>query len=143
MKSLLDATEREPMTPSQTEMMMKLMLMPGLPGAMLADMRQKSLAFAIIESRLEAVDAEVAPQVQVFISMKCKSPGDAVMWAYTLTVMYVNHGRQVDLGMLAEEFPMGFPTEKAASEIWDSQKQEGAPLGNGYDQMDQWPRKVA
>lgn len=58
----------------------------------------------------------------LFISSLCKTPGDAVLWAWTLWQLYLKLNTTVTLKIVYEEFPMGFPTEEAGHEIWDNQK---------------------
>ena len=51
-----------------------------------------------------------------------RSPGQCVMWAYTLLYMYAKYGRQVNIDLLSNVFPNGFPTLESYDEMWDKQK---------------------
>lgn len=145
---LMDTTDRVPM--KEATCLAMINLTGGEMQAKAGDSRyldaldkelvNKSLAYQILRSRLEAVESPVELAPSMLVASICRSPGEAVMWAFTLNKIACETGKPVDLAALVQRFPHGLPSEKAYSDTWDAQKEPGAPLGNAIDRMDEWPR---
>lgn len=123
-KCLLDVRTRQ-MTEEETRIMCMLMLSgPEQHAAMLEQVRERSMAGAIVCSRLPK-EVEVAPSVLVFCASLCRTPGDAVMWAYTLSVAYWQHRQPVSMDHFATRmFPFGVPDSggTVGQRAWEAQK---------------------
>lgn len=131
-KSLLDVPEekRVPMTQKDTEIFAKCFLMELNMKDQKADMEFKEeeanqfgrLALVLFK-RLHYAGTKVSAATALFVTHYSQgSPGNAVLWAWTLHQMWLKQNRIVNLQDLAESFPFGFPTEEAIGEIWDAQK---------------------
>ena len=61
------------------------------------------------------------------------------MYAYALCALAEKWDKEL-IGMedFVNEFPDGIPTEDARHTCWDAQKVDDAPLGNGYDDPENW-----
>lgn len=113
--------------------------------------KPKPFAYAVLESRLLAAAGinnlprpEVCtPSVMLFATTLCESPGDAVMWAFTIWRMRLAQMTPVGIADLARAFPMGFPDRPGRNAAWDAQKiDSSAVLGdNGLNVLQAWPRK--
>jgi hypothetical protein len=131
---------------------------------MLIELR-KQFIFSIIERRLsvfsrngdlkpeavllDAKQNELAgcPDIDPFAILWCSSlarqPGDAVVWAYTLWLLWRRTGERVTIDTLIEAFPNGIPTEDERKRVWDSQKQHGSNYPQNYmDDLERWPKEV-
>ena len=93
--------------------------------------------YQVMKKRLEVCKKHVNPKmdvnvaVQLFCSFICRSPADAVMWAYTLNEIAVDTGKRVDMKVLAYRFPWGFPDEEEMHKAWDEQKIPAEERKNG------------
>lgn len=72
--------------------------------------------------RLKWAKVPVSLGLGIFIAYMCKTPGIAVLWAYTLKKMHQKHDKMLTTTELSYSFPLGFPTEDAMHEIWEGQK---------------------
>jgi hypothetical protein len=143
-QGLLDR-KTEPMTEEQSRMFMTC-VMADITGpdeekdAKVREAFEDHLGAQVFLRRLEVTGTEVSVPLTLFLLSMCKTPGDAVMWAYTVHAIAVTHGLdKVSTNELAEAFPMGFPTEESIEQAWGSQKKEGEPAGNMVDNWDNWP----
>lgn len=143
-QSLLDVPEaqRAPMTRDDTRAYVQMSFadeggedtpiaraLDGLPAQPPAQVR-------LIIGRMRAGgDVLVRLPAIILVSCFCRSPGDCVLWAYTLVVLTQQLGRAVRVPDLAEAFPWGFPTEEGARLIWDAQKDSE---GNRLDRPESW-----
>jgi len=86
----------------------------------------QSMGFQILLSRLKPYGVKVSLWTVLFLAAACKTPGDAVLWAYTLTHMAKrNPGAIITIGKWTDAFPMGLPNEEAKRAVWDAQKAHG------------------
>lgn len=100
----------------------------------------KEFPCQVMKKRLDAAKAMVDDHLWVFVSMICNSPGKVVMWAYTLTLMYVRKESKLLFKDYLDQFGKGIPTDEALRRCWDTQKDADCPLGNWLDDMDNWPK---
>jgi len=143
-KSLLDVPEnqRDRMSQAAAELfvnatMAEMMGQAGEPfdGACAAKL---GAIGQIMWQRLQWADAKITVAVGIFLAWLAEgNPGNAVMWAYTMTRLYQKLGRTITTADLAGAFPMGFPTEAGRLAIWDGQKGDG-PFGNLLDLRETW-----
>ena len=72
-----------------------------------------------------------------------RNPGNAVMWAYTVhrIAETTDFKETVDLTVLTQFFPSGFPTESTMEIAWDDQKGGDAIGGNLLDISETWYEK--
>ena len=97
----------------------------------------ESFPYKVIAKRLDAAGVEVHTHVIAFIAMTlANNPGQCVMYAHSLFQLYRQNGF-VDVKVLCEAYPMGFPTEAAMNESWESQK-GNHPAGNWLDTAEAW-----
>ncbi len=128
--------------------------------ATMAQMRgEKPLSAADLRSMIETKDApfsvkvmaarltladdacRFAPMTVLFLTSLCNSPAKVVLWAhYLVRRTYELDGGIVDNGVLAIDFPMGFPTDEGVSAIWDAQKLVATLASNALDTPDPWKR---
>lgn len=121
------------------------------------DLQKESFPFAVMLKRIEVYKTDnyelqnvLDKSMLVFIGLLFKTPGDAVMWAYTLNYIYLlnvkynkSFSGKVTMQTIAETFPMGLPTEKSLQECWDKQKGKnmGEDCDNWIDNFDNWPKR--
>lgn len=149
-EGLLGTSKRAPMQPDEIDALMALTLaeeqLPknGDPTsqAMMEDVAEQPFPAILIHrlrvfaGRWEWADIVTPEAILMVASLHTSnSPGAAVVWAYTLLLLRVRHGEPVSLKTLADEFPIGFPTEAAHLEAWDAQKRDGI---NGLDSGSMW-----
>ena len=142
-RSFLDAGPGDirPMTYDESETFLKAVMIELHYGEELDSENAAKLGpiGQIFESRLRGTGVKVSFWTALFvISLGKGSPGMAVMWAYAIKRLYEKTGECVDIRAFAEAFPVGVPTEEFADLLWDEQKREGAPLGNGLDDRKNW-----
>ena len=88
--------------------------------------------------------AEFAPNVKisealaVLIVSLCKSPGECVMWAYTLFRMSQKRDRFITIQEWTEDFPDGIPTDDEMRRIWKLQKSSVPGQDNLLDRKETW-----
>ena len=127
-----------PMSISETELFLKLTMgemskgkgkpQPGSPEANLREGLLREPIPKIISSRITWAglpwDEVVSFSVLAFISCLdvMENPGQCVLWAYTLLYMRASEGEVIDMNLLSQWFPNGFPSEERYSEAWDQQK---------------------
>lgn len=79
--------------------------------------------FKILDDRLRRNGAEADMSLKAMVIDLSRSPGEIVMWAYTLHRMQEELRRRPTLEDFSTTyFPIGVPTELAYSRMWDSQK---------------------
>ena len=98
--------------------------------------------FMILDKRLQAYSRyadRIPVQTRILCAFLCKSPGEAVMWAWTLHRMAADleQAEQEDkLGLpyglvnihrWVQAFPMGAPDDDGYAGVWDQQKCLPAP----------------
>jgi hypothetical protein len=101
---------------------------------------QMPFGMTVLVKRLQQTDAEYSPDAVLFVTTLCRTPGDAVMWAYTLFQQAKKSGKNsVTLHDLCMgPFGYGFPTDAGKERIWDAQKDKDSPLGNLLDNSKTW-----
>lgn len=108
-------------------------LSPTDTGSMKHTPQGASPVAQIMQSRLpedlrSAYD-KITPGVRIFASILAGgSPGNAVHWAFTLSVCYwlcvKDRIATLNMNRLGLFFPWGFPGDEQASRIWDKQKMD-------------------
>lgn len=92
-----------------------------------------------VDDFAKVVDPEV---VLVLMSLlESETPGTAVMWAFTVALLYAEKEADSPLSMddlFFGPFGMGFPAEDAYEDAWDAQKRPGLPNGNLLDTDALW-----
>ena len=125
------------MNPSQSHLFISLITMTEEQiDGVLKKVESESVVpgYSIMKNRIQLSGGHVIEEsVLIFLALSCvRTPGDAVMWAYTLTKM-VEKGGDLSMDDFVAEFPMGFPGESETLRIWEAQKELGAPSGNWLD----------
>jgi hypothetical protein len=91
------------------------------------------ISFKIFTSRLQANGVKVSASCMLFILLECRTPGEAVLWAFTVYCANVRDGTKYGMLQFSEDFALGFPSRQYIQQVWESQKSAGAPLGNRLD----------
>lgn len=68
----------------------------------------------------------------------CSSPGEVVMWSYTLHRLFEKTKSLITIAVLANEWAYGFPTQETMKKFWDSQKCPGKRPDNLLDYASTW-----
>ena len=77
----------------------------------------------ILFYRLDVAKVPVSVGLAIFLmQMSNGSPGELVMWAYTMNRIYDKQRKLLTMDVLSEHFPWGFPHEKERHRLWDAQK---------------------
>jgi len=103
----------------------------------------------ILENRLASVGMAdfVDPKLKFLCTYLSTSPGQIVMWAFTLALMAVEAKGKVGLKEFSEidYFGFGVPTEEFSLSQWDKQKRssEGHSSDNWLDSPSLWPCAVS
>lgn len=101
--------------------------------------------YQVLKKRLDAIPQvnglkpEISPWLILWCSMLCDRPGIAVMWAYTLYLMWLKERREVTIMDWVDEFPMGVPLMSEYERLWDEQKQQTG-IQNCMDDLAAWPK---
>lgn len=136
-------TKTQPMDKEQSEMFMRL-LMGEMQGKTQPFTPEQATEFGflgkVLLSRLDLGQIKISTALALWcIVLSNGSPGGIVQWAWTMRELFLQHGkRMLTVNDWTMAFPMGVPTEEECSRIWDLQKQEGAPAGNGLDRGEVW-----
>jgi hypothetical protein len=149
LESLIDTSKDNPlppMTKEQTEVYLMLAL-PEMRNqakepAIDVDADQTPFVLKIIESRLRwaGIADKVSFGAKVFVAGLCDRPAKAVMWCYTFAHMLQLGAEKVNMKVLTNHFPMGFPTEEVQEACWDAQKGHvhGVKADNLMDKEEWW-----
>ena len=111
----------------------------------MSDPKKIPFVIAVLVSRLQdplLVDLKTI----LLCSSFCRTPGQSVMWAFTLTRMLERKNWQrITIDDWVNAFPMGIPIEEEQLKAWDAQKRTGLPprnmTDNLLDDVRLWPRK--
>lgn len=141
-----DANEFAPMNEEMGILFAEACMRELLPGEIpvFDEAIAQSLGFAaqVMERRLTVMSPKthISLGVAVMLSYLCKgNPGRAVLWAYTMHRLSAKHDwKMITMTELAHAFPIGFPTDKAFMELWDSQKSNVADSDNLLDVAETW-----
>ncbi len=123
-KSLLDAKEFRKMTHEEAELFIWATQVDFKPVEFSEELSKK-LGFCaeVIYKRLRWANTKASQGVCGFLAFVSQgSPGNAVMWCYTLNRLYAKTKRMVTMEDFTYAFPEGFPTEEELSSIWQGQK---------------------
>lgn len=136
-------TKTQPMDEEQSEMFIRL-VMGELQGNVQPFTPEKAIEIGflgkVLWSRLDLGGIKIS----MFLALWCivvsnGNVGRVVQWAWTMRELYIQHGKRLlVVNDWTMAFPMGVPTEEECSRVWDLQKQEGAPAGNGLDRGEVW-----
>lgn len=158
LKNLFDTSRAQvgPMTESQSKLFVSLMFAEKAPenaalnsmtvDELLAFAKQEGamdvFVFAVFAQRLKAAKIENVRYsyfTVLFLASLCTTPGEAVLWAWSLFRATAKADKAIKVYDLADSFPMGFPTEEAIHEAWDAQKGEpGSGIDNRLDREEAW-----
>lgn len=134
-----------PLTAEESRLWQKLSPIPDekLVKAMenIKSQVEDTLAFQIIQSRLDVVNVTVDPKLHIWLSDISDRPGDAVLWAFTIARRTKELGRTYTFADWALDFDR-LPTDEDREHIWDSQKgySLGVNVDNAVDVMEWWPK---
>jgi hypothetical protein len=143
--SYLDAppTTHIPMTKEQSDMFIKCFF-ADQTGKVKGENFNQGIAEQcgalgqILFYRLDIAKVEMSVGLALFLMhMSGGSPGELVMWAYTMNRIYDKRRKVLTMDVLSEFFPWGFPNEKERHRLWDAQKvhQHGEEFRGGTDNM--------
>lgn len=150
--NLIEITDLRPLTPDETKVFIGLAIAglssdeSGLDAPQplsYFDDKLDGMPFPlrVLLIKLEHTGLNYSPAAILFLGLISGTPGEAVMWAYTLFRASRDGNPLTLVGLTGEPdspFAMGVPTEKALHAAWDAQKEPGAPLGNALDRADTW-----
>lgn len=124
---VFEAQQKFPMDEDTSRMLITLLFSKtggDLPADMMKDLREKSLAIKIMESRITALGYEADDTFLVFMSTMIDTPGTAVMYAHYMAYRAGKAGlKRITLKFLCEScFPFGFPNDDGLQKAWDAQK---------------------
>lgn len=102
------------------------------------------MSLQIIQSRLEYAgwsNGEIDVKPIFFAAVISLTPGEAVMWAYTLCLLAKQNGNRFTWNDFCKAFASGLPTPDAMEAAWDAQKGSALnlPIDNGLDSLP-WPK---
>jgi hypothetical protein len=124
-KSLLDCERKDMknMTEDQSMVFMTAMMaekkMDELPDELL------DWPIQLMVARLKPNNIPVSLWTLFFLSSLCPNrfhPAKLVMYAHACVEIYKKVKEEVNIEHVANEFPFGFPSDKAMREIWEGQK---------------------
>lgn len=150
LKSFLDVPQNRtaPMNQEKTEMYVKLVMLDQSGYRSFVEHFQQhpndleSIGFLanVLFERLKSHKVEVSLPVGLFVTLNSTTPGEIVLWAYTLHCLQKKNGRPVGMAELSEAFPVGFPVEDAVHDIWDNQKGfvHNVQVDNMLDHAEYW-----
>jgi hypothetical protein len=143
---LLDAKQR-PLTSQEMELLLVLVIANQEELTKMEKEVGNSLAGKILSTRMPVslFKERIEDRLKIWIAAVCRTPGEAVMWAYTLCVMAKELSpAQVTFADWCEKyFPAGLPDQESMRKIWDYQK--GFTHGmkgvdNLIDNPELWPK---
>jgi hypothetical protein len=117
----------EPMNPQMTGIFFNMSMMEDQQQKLNIPEIQNQFLYQVIDKRTQHIGLNVSDQAKVFLMFQTKSPGTAVMYLYALRSKFTS----VNMGTLAQMFPMGFLKEEGLEKMWD--KQKGHPYGMKVD----------
>lgn len=121
------ALPTEPMSEDLSRVFLACML-----GGINRDVIEDLFIYKVINARADALGLEIEQSLIDFLTILCKSPGDATMFLSLLKNEAVQ-GNSANMENFTMIFPMGFPNQNELSTMWDLQKVQNAPLGNALD----------
>jgi hypothetical protein len=123
-----------PMSREQTEVFLSLIMMEQKR----APMPEEALGFQykVAAKRAAALGLDINPYALMMICILSNSVGNVVMYVTALTRYYHRVKQPIDTRLLAEAFPVGFPTSDELHRLWDEQK--GGYLDQRFDNLLDW-----
>lgn len=124
----------------------------GSPEASLRDGLMQEMSTQIIVKRIEGSTGLQWEEVVSFSALAficclevIENPAQCVLWAYTLVYMRASEGEVVDMNLLAQWFPVGFPPADYYREMWDKQKGHELKVENCDNFLDrgEWWHELA
>lgn len=113
-----------------------------VPEELLAAVNEERVT-QIITSRIEKFarckwDEVVTFEALLYVAGQdaIENPAQCVLWAYTLLYMRAAEGEVIDMNLLAQWFPFGFPTADRYREVWDQQKGHELNMADVYNYLD-------
>lgn len=140
---LLNEYPQLPLDENSTIMLCSL-LMGSVDEDSMAEALSREFIPQVIQKRWELAGIgerfRINPSVLLLVTMQCRTPGVAVMYAHTLKELALRKGAGVayTIDDLVDDFPHGFPGDVSLREAWDAQKRQGAPGGNYLDTQEAW-----
>jgi hypothetical protein len=80
----------------------------------------------------------VSETLILFLGTLCKTPGECVLWAWTLANLYSQRKTAITLERWCHAFPTGIPTDAAKRRIWRMQKSPIKGEDNLLDKVETW-----
>ena len=113
--------ELRPLTKDESLLMLRISIakLEGDPDQVFAD--ELGFQGKVLFARLNAHGLKVDKQLILMLTVLAETPGDLVMWAWTLFNMQKN-GERLTLKDWADAFALGVPTKEAYHKVWDGQK---------------------
>ena len=140
-RGLLDAETRR-LTNEESALYIQLFFIDKNGGSVQVfdDALGRSRSLGIAKGRMEWADIPYDPAALLWISQLATTPGELVMWCYTLHAI-AQHTGHVAAGLdeWTDFFAWGVPTEAGCVAAWDAQKHPAAPAGNLLDDNKLWP----
>tara|TARA_Y100000034_G_C6777793_1_gene347425 strand:- start:383 stop:889 length:507 start_codon:yes stop_codon:yes gene_type:complete len=111
---------------------------PDIPNPL-----KNSPILRIIDERVnEWGNASISTSVALFIMSLSNNSSAAILWSYTLTVMYHGCNEMITMQHLTNEFPFGFPSNNGVSLFWAQQKNPDMPDKNLTNDVSNWTAKA-
>lgn len=146
-RGLLNCNTR-PLTPAEANMFVRFNVSNvGVNAPFPAEMEEgleQVFLYQVLKKRIDHIEVatenkpDIAPIVILWCSYLSDRPGIAVMWAYTLYLIWLKYQKRITLLEWVFEFPNGVPLELEYGYLWDSQKAD--MKDNFVDHMSQWPK---
>ena len=96
-----------------------------------------TVSYRVLSERTGRHGVQTEPAVLYFLSLVTRTPGECVLWVYTLACVQKETRKPIVLRDLIEQyFPGGLPDQAAVNAVWCAQKANGANL---LDDAAQWP----
>jgi hypothetical protein len=145
----LSADKLRPMTTSESEMFLRLVLGGVTDDVLpldffdteLGDPETLPFVLRVIVERLRPTGLSYSPRAILFAASLCDRPGTAVLWAYALFKASRDGSPKTLSDLTAAPdaiFATGVPTEDALRALWEAQKDRNAPLSNSLDAAETW-----
>ena len=124
-----DYAEREPMSRDVSEIFLKLSIMEE---SFMMEKESNNFSIALAKKRANFIKLDITDAAVLFIVMLVNGiPGNIVMYLYYLKFYQLTHDNiPITITVIANIFPLGFPTEKSLNTLWDLQKI------NGFNMLD-------
>jgi hypothetical protein len=122
-----------PMSNQMSEIFLRMMFMEQDPAPKKIPEIESQFLYQVIDKRAEHIGLELSKPAKIFLMFQTHSPGTAVMYLYAFRTKY----KSVNMGTIANMFPMGFPSEDSLQVMWDKQK-DYLNDGRSYNCLDSY-----